>query len=49
MAAARGAWKDDNDLKNLLEDLVKKGYKRDEILMTVKKTFLNTRGVVSRL
>ena len=39
MAAARGAWKDDNDLKNLLEDLVKKGYKREEILMTVKKDF----------
>ena len=37
MAAAQGAWKDGNDLKNLLEDLVKKGYKRDEILVTVKK------------
>jgi hypothetical protein len=39
MAAARGAWKDDNNLKNLLEDLVRKGYKMNEILMTAKKDF----------
>jgi hypothetical protein len=39
-AALRGsAWKDDCNLKNVLDDLVKKGYKRDEILFTVRKDF----------
>ena len=32
-------WKDDIDLKNALEDLVKKGYKRSEILVTVRRDF----------
>ena len=41
MAAAFGVglWKDDIDLKNALEDLVKKGYKRSEILVTVRRDF----------
>ena len=41
MAAAFGAglWKDDIDLKNALEDLVKNGYKRSEILVTVRRDF----------
>ena len=34
-----GLWKDDIDLKIALEDLVKKGYKRSEILVTVRKDF----------
>ena len=31
--------KDNFDLKNAFEDLVKKGYKRSEILVTVRKDF----------
>lgn len=41
MAAACGAglWKDDIDLKNALEDLVKKSYKNDRNSCHSKKTF----------
>ena len=41
MAVAHGArlWKDDIDLKNALEDLVKRSYKKSEILVTVRKDF----------
>ncbi len=40
MAAVRAtAWQDDCDLKNTSEDLVRKGYKREEIIATVNKEF----------
>ena len=46
-AALRGsAWKDDCNFKNVLDDLVKKGYKRDEIILLLEKTFLNIHWVV---
>ena len=39
-AALRGTdWMEDCDLKNALENLVKKGYTRNEILITIKKDF----------
>ena len=34
-----GLWKDNIDLKNALEDLVKKGYKKSEILVAVRRDF----------
>ena len=34
-----GLWKDDIDLKIASNDLVKKGYKRSEILVTAQKYF----------
>ena len=39
-AALRGTdWMEDCDLKNALENLVKKGYTRNEILIIIKKDF----------